>query len=74
MMRQTMTALADELTMFASQLREHVSGAGDPPNPARLDDWLAEYRDAFRLQRQYPNRTALAERLARVQLGPERGR
>ena len=40
-------ALADDLLMFATQLREAVDGEGDAPHPWRFDDWLACYRRAF---------------------------
>lgn len=74
MMRRTMTDLADDLTMLATQLREHLRGGGDPPHPHTIDDWMTEYRDAYRLHRQYPTRAALAARLRQIEFGPDRGR
>ena len=38
---------ADNLSMFASQIREAMKGEGDLPHPWALDDWLVDYRDRF---------------------------
>lgn len=38
--------LADDLAMFATQIREHARGEGSLPNPWQIDDWMARYRAA----------------------------
>lgn len=43
-----MRQLSDELTMYSSQLREALSGGGDPPHPWHIEPWLSEYASAFK--------------------------
>lgn len=38
---------ADDLAMFASQIREFSEGQGTLPHPWRIDDWLSDYRGLF---------------------------
>lgn len=42
-----MKVLADELTMFASQIGESAAGQGSHVNPWHIDDWLVRYRTAL---------------------------
>lgn len=46
---------ADDLCMFASQIREAMKGEGDLPHPWTLDDWLVDYRDRFDRRRKVSN-------------------
>ncbi|MBI2313556.1 MAG: hypothetical protein HYU77_13735 [Betaproteobacteria bacterium] len=46
---------ADELSMFATQIREAMAGTGDLPHPWKLDDWLVDYRDRFDRRHKGPN-------------------
>ncbi len=46
---------ADDLHMFASQIREAMRGEGDLPHPWALDDWLVIYRDRFDRSRKVSN-------------------
>lgn len=48
-----MTDLADELAMYSTQLRESLSGEGDPPHPWNLEPWLNEYARAFKQWKTY---------------------
>ncbi len=46
---------ADDLSMFASQIREAMKGEGDLPHPWAFDDWLVIYRDHFDRSRKVSN-------------------
>ena len=46
---------ADDLAMFASQIREAMRGEGDLPHPWKFDDWLVDYRDRFDRMRKVSN-------------------
>lgn len=41
--KEAMKALADDLQMFASQVREAMNGEGDLPTAWRLDDITKDY-------------------------------
>lgn len=46
MTQRTLTQLADDLRMFASQIDEHAEDpANNLPSPHRLDDWLNDFRE-----------------------------
>ncbi|MHB0965542.1 MAG: hypothetical protein ACYC36_03720 [Bellilinea sp.] len=38
---------ADDLAMFANQIREFEKGQGSLPHPWKIDDWLTDYRSRF---------------------------
>ena len=44
--------LADDLTMWASQIREAGRGDGALPSPWNIDDWLARYRWLYQAERE----------------------
>lgn len=46
--KKRMELLSDELAMYSSQLREALSGGGDPPHPWNIEPWLSEYARAFK--------------------------
>lgn len=49
---------ADDLHMFASQIREAMKGEGNLPHPWTFDDWLVIYRDRFDRSRKVPSALA----------------
>jgi len=50
--------LADDLTMFASSIREAANNQGKLPHPWRIDDWLTMYRIRFEAQAKSHKRKA----------------
>lgn len=44
--QRRLRSLSDDLAMWASQIREHCDDKKNAlPNPDRMDDWLAEYKN-----------------------------
>lgn len=42
--KETADSLADNLNMFASQIRESLKNESELPHPWVFDDWLNDYR------------------------------